>query len=293
MTVPLLNTLTPARFIGPLSCGRFQLPLGRRTLVMGILNVTPDSFSDGGRYPDAAAAIQRGRELAAEGADLLDIGGESTRPGAAPVNAEEELRRVVPVIEALAAQFTIPISIDTSKALVARRALDAGASLVNDVTALQGDPAMGEVVARSGAPVVLMHMQGAPQTMQHAPRYHDVVAEVSAFFEQAMARAAACGIAEDRWLLDPGLGFGKTMEHNLTLLACLESFHRFGRPLVVGPSRKSFLGQLLNREVGERLPGTVAACVVAAQAGAHIVRVHDVAAVRDALVVMEAAHRHD
>lgn len=296
MTAPLLNT-SQGRFVGALRCGRFTPPqgagfaleLGRRTLVMGILNVTPDSFSDGGRYVDAEAAVRRGCQLAAEGADLIDIGGESTRPGAVCVSAEEELRRVVPVVEQLAPQLTIPISIDTSKAIVARRALAAGASLINDVTALQGDPAMGEVVAQAGAPVVLMHMQGAPQTMQRAPYYHDVVVEVGEFFEQAMARAVSCGIGEDRCLLDPGLGFGKTVEHNLMLLAHLDTFHRWGRPLVVGPSRKSFLG----RDVKERLPGTIAACVMAAQAGAQIVRVHDVAAVRDALQLTEAVNRHD
>jgi dihydropteroate synthase len=264
---------------------------------MGIVNVTPDSFSDGGRFRDARAAITHGVDLAANGAHILDVGGESTRPGAEPVNAEEELRRVVPVIEGLAERASdTQISIDTSKAQVARVALAAGASLVNDVTALRGDPEMAGVVASSAAECCLMHMQGEPRTMQRDPRYEDVVDEVRSFLEERLAFAIAAGIAEERVLLDPGIGFGKTVEHNLALLRRLDEIVAIGRPVVVGTSRKGFLGTIAADARGlrspppaqERLAGTIATNVLALARGASVFRVHDVAPVADALRVAAA-----
>jgi dihydropteroate synthase len=255
--------------------------------IMGVVNVTPDSFSDGGRYLDAGAAVAHARRLAAEGADILDVGGESTRPGAEPVPAGEERRRVVPVVEALAGAGP-QVSIDTSKVEVARAALAAGATLVNDVTALRAEPALAGLVADAGADCCLMHMLGDPRTMQDDPRYDDVVSEVKAFLEARMAFAVGEGVAEERILVDPGIGFGKTVEHNLALLCRLDEIAALGRPVVVGTSRKSFLGKLTGREVGERLPGTIATNVMALERGAAVFRVHDVAAVRDALTVAAA-----
>jgi dihydropteroate synthase len=263
---------------------------------MGVVNVTPDSFSDGGRYLDPAAAVAHGRRLAAEGAAILDVGGESTRPpgvsgpddpGAAPVDAEAELERVLPVVEGLAAAGA-RVSIDTSKAAVARAALAAGASLVNDVTALRGDPAMAQLVAAARADCCLMHMLGEPRTMQSDPRYGDVVDDVRAFLEERLAFAVSRGIAEERVLLDPGIGFGKTVAHNLELLARLDEIVAIGRPVVVGTSRKSFLGRVTGRGVGERVAATVATNVMAYERGASVFRVHDVAAVRDGLEMAAA-----
>jgi dihydropteroate synthase len=259
---------------------------------MGIVNVTPDSFSDGGRYLDAEAAIAHARELEAEGAEILDLGGESTRPGAAAVAAGEEERRVVPVIEALVAGGTrAQISVDTSKLTVARAALDAGATYVNDVTAFRRDPGIAELVAQRGADCCLMHMLGEPRTMQADPRYDDVVADVKAFLEERLAFAVAAGIPEERIQLDPGIGFGKTVEHNLELLSRLEELAALGRPLVIGVSRKSFLGRITGREVGDRLAATIAANVLAFVHGASVFRVHDVGPVRDALAVAAATVR--
>jgi dihydropteroate synthase len=258
--------------------------------IMGVVNVTPDSFSDGGLFLDPARAIAHGHALADEGADILDIGGESTRPGAAPVGADEELRRVLPVIEGLAAG-TGRISIDTSKAAVAAAALDAGAGLVNDVTALRGDPAMVGVVADSGSDCCLMHMRGEPRTMQDDPRYDDVVCEVKAFLSERLAFAVANGIPEDKIILDPGIGFGKTAEHNLELLRRLDELVALGRPVLVGFSRKSFLGRITGRDVGERVASTVAVNVLAYERGATLFRVHDVAPTRDALAVAAATVR--
>jgi len=257
--------------------------------LMGVLNVTPDSFSDGGLYLDPSAAIAHGLGLEAEGAAILDIGGESTRPGAAEVPAAEELRRVLPVIEGLVAAGTsAQLSIDTSKATVAAAALQAGATLVNDVTALRGDPAIASVIAASGADCCLMHMLGDPRTMQRDPRYDDVVAEVKAFLEERVQFAIAAGIDEERIMLDPGVGFGKTVEHNLELLARLHELVMIGRPVLVGTSRKSFLGRLTGRAVGERLAGTIASCVLAYERGARVFRVHEVTPVADALTVAAA-----
>ncbi|NWF72024.1 MAG: dihydropteroate synthase [Nitrospirae bacterium] len=257
-------------------------------LIMGVVNVTPDSFFDGGRYLDSAAAVAHALRLVEEGADLLDIGAESTRPGADVVNEAEECRRAIPVVTAVAKAVTIPISIDTSKAAVARAALDAGASLVNDVTALRGDPAMVDLVARTGAGIVLMHMHGTPRTMQQAPRYEDVVGEISEFFEERICFAIAHGIARRQIILDPGIGFGKLQEHNLVLLARLHQFLQFDCPLMVGVSQKSFLGQLVNRSVQERQWATAAAVAMAVDRGAGILRVHDVKAMKDVVLVASA-----
>jgi dihydropteroate synthase len=260
--------------------------------VMGVVNVTPDSFSDGGRYADAETAIAHGVELEAEGADILDIGGESTRPGAEPVAAGVEMQRVLPVIAGLRERgVAADISIDTSKAAVAAAALDAGATMVNDVTALRSDPAMAELVAARGVPCCLMHMLGEPRTMQDDPRYQDVVSDVKAFLEQRLAFAVASGIAEERILLDPGIGFGKTAEHNLELLARLDELVALGRPVVIGTSRKSFLGRITGRTVDDRLAATIATNVLAYERGARVFRVHDVAPVRDALVITGATVR--
>jgi dihydropteroate synthase len=257
--------------------------------IMGVVNVTPDSFSDGGRYLDTAVAIEHGLELEAEGAAILDVGGESTRPGAAPVSETEELRRVIPVIEGLIAGGTnAQISIDTYKSGVATRALASGATLVNDVTALRGDPEIAAVVAEANADCCLMHMLGDPRTMQQDPRYGDVVNEVKAFLEERMAFAIASGIAEERILLDPGIGFGKTVAHNLELLRRLGEFLDLGRPVVIGTSRKSFLGKITGREVDDRVAATVATNVLAYERGARVFRVHDVAPVHDALAVTAA-----
>ncbi|HEX3975330.1 MAG TPA: dihydropteroate synthase [Solirubrobacteraceae bacterium] len=260
--------------------------------VMGVVNVTPDSFSDGGLYIDAGAAIAHALELEAEGAAILDIGGESTRPGAAPVDAPAELDRVLPVIEGLRARGVgAQISIDTSKAAVAAVALDAGATLINDVTALRGDPEMAELVAARGVQCCLMHMLGEPRTMQDDPRYDDVVSDVKAFLEERMAFAVARGVAEESIMLDPGIGFGKTAEHNLELLARVDELVALGRPVVIGTSRKSFLGRITGRTVDERLAATIATNVLAYERGARVFRVHDVAPVRDALVIAGATVR--
>jgi len=262
---------------------------GPGPFVMGIVNATPDSFSDGGLFLDAGAAIAQALRLADEGADLVDVGGESTRPGAAPVPDDEELGRVVPVIAALRARgFPLPISIDTRKAAVARAALDAGADLVNDVSGL-ADPSLARVVAEAGAPIVLMHSRGTPEDMQRRAVYGDVVQEVAAELEQALGRAAAAGIPRERTILDPGLGFAKTAEHNLVLLARLGELRALGRPILVGPSRKSFIGRIAGSAApGDRLPGTLAAVTAAVVAGAELVRVHDVAAARQAALVAAA-----
>lgn len=255
---------------------------------MGVVNVTPDSFFDGGRFLDPAAAVARGTALVAEGADLLDVGGESTRPGAAPVSEAEELRRVLPVIRSLAKQVKVPISIDTQKAAVARAALEAGASLVNDIAANRQDEAMWRLVAEAGAGYVCMHMQGSPQTMQFEPTYQDVVQEVEDFLADRLRRLAGAGVAIEQVVVDAGIGFGKTVEHNLELLARLRRFTRLGRPVLIGLSRKSFIGKLLGVEVAERLPASLAGACWAVAAGAHIVRTHDVAATRQAVRLTEA-----
>jgi dihydropteroate synthase len=256
-------------------CGRFRLRVADRPLVMGILNLTPDSFSDGGRCLRRRDALRYAEQMIADGAAVIDVGGESTRPGAAPVSVQEELRRVLPVVERLAP--CVPVSIDTSKAEVAAAAVAAGASIVNDVTAMRGDPRMVDVVARSQAAVILMHMRGTPRTMQRNPRYDNVVREVGAFLRGAARQAERAGIAPERILIDPGIGFGKQLRHNLELLHGIDRLRRIGYPVVIGPSRKSFIGHLLGVDVDRRLAGTLACVAHAAAQGVEIVRVHDVA----------------
>jgi dihydropteroate synthase len=256
--------------------------------IMGVVNVTPDSFSDGGLFLDADAAVAHALRLAGEGAGILDFGGESTRPGAEPVDEKEERRRVVPVIERVADRSDAQLSIDTSKAGVARAALDSGATYVNDVTAFRGDPEMAALVAERRVECCLMHMLGEPRTMQQDPRYDDVVSDVKRFLEERLAFAVAEGVAEERVMLDPGIGFGKTLEHNLELLRRLDEIVAIGRPVVVGTSRKSFIGRITGREADDRVAGTIATNVLALERGASVFRVHDVAPVRDALAVTAA-----
>jgi dihydropteroate synthase len=261
-----------------LRCGEGRLAVGERTLVMGIVNVTPDSFSDGGQFLDSDRAIAHGLQLVEEGADILDIGGESTRPGAAEVDAASECRRVLPVIEGLVGEVAVPISIDTSKARVAAEALDAGARILNDVTALTGDPDMPRVAAESGAPIVLMHMLGTPRTMQKDPHYDDVVAEVRQYLAARIQDAVEAGVDKGQIIVDPGIGFGKTLEHNLTLMRRLGGLAALDCPILLGTSRKSLIGGVLGVPADERVFGTAATVAYGIAQGAHIVRVHDVAA---------------
>ena len=270
-----------------LQCGKFRLSLAR-PLIMGVVNITPDSFSDGGSFATASTALAHARRLVDEGADLVDIGGESTRPGAGGVALEEERRRVLPVLEQLAGG-TVPVSIDTQKPELMREAIAAGASMINDVNALQAPGALA-AVAQSGVAVCLMHMQGTPADMQTDPHYEDVVAEVLEFFGDRMRAAHAAGIAPDRIVLDPGFGFGKTLEHNLELLRRLDRFNTTGAAVLAGLSRKGMLGRLTGREVDERVYASIAAALIAVEKGARIVRVHDVAATRDALAVWTAVN---
>jgi dihydropteroate synthase len=265
---------------------RYQFP--RPALVMGVINVTPDSFSDGGLHFDRANALEYALTLPALGAEILDIGGESTRPGATPVSEEEELRRVLPVIEVLAEKVTIPISIDTMKPAVARAALQAGASIVNDIAANRADDEMWRVVSEAEAGYICMHMQGTPQTMQTAPAYGDVVREVTDFFRDRLKRLNGCGVAADQVVLDPGIGFGKNLDHNLQLLAGLRSFTTLERPLLIGVSRKSFLGKLPGVDAAHRLSASLACACLAVESGVQIVRAHDVAETVQALRMTEA-----
>ena len=265
----------------------------RPTLVMGVVNVTPDSFSDGGEFQSTDQAVEHALRLAEEGADILDIGGESTRPGAESVDDFVELSRVIPVIEKLAGQTKAALSIDTQKPAVAQAAVDAGAVIINDIAANREDEAMWQLVAETGAGYVAMHMLGTPQTMQEAPQYGNVVNDVEAFFISRMTRWNDWGMALEQVVLDPGIGFGKTVEHNLALLAALERFTKMQRPLLVGASRKSFIGHVTNTEVNDRLPGSLACACRAAQAGAGVVRVHDVKETVQALQTWEAIKIHE
>jgi len=265
----------------------------RPTLVMGVVNVTPDSFSDGGKFQSANQAVEHALRLVDEGADILDIGGESTRPGAESVDDSVELSRVIPVIEKLAGQTQAALSIDTQKPTVAQAAVKAGAVIINDIAANREDEAMWQLVAETGAGYVAMHMQGTPQTMQEAPQYGNVVNDVEAFFISRMTRWNDWGMALEQVVLDPGIGFGKTVEHNLALLAALERFTKMQRPLLVGASRKSFIGHVTNTEVNDRLPGSLACACYAAQAGVGVVRVHDVKETVQALQTWEAIKKHE
>jgi dihydropteroate synthase len=264
------------------------LDLDQRCLVMGIVNVTPDSFSDGGRFLHRDAAVAHALELVAQGADLLDLGGESTRPGSQPVPLEEELNRVVPVVEALVKRTTVPLSIDTSKAAVAEACLQAGAHVINDVTGLAGDPGMVEVARRHGAGVVVMHMQGTPATMQVNPEYHDATTDIFSFLQLRIESIADQGLVRETIAIDPGIGFGKTFEHNLQLFNRLHEFRKLGRPLCLGVSRKGFLGQITGKPRSERLAGNLAAaCFALSQDAVQILRVHDVAETRDAVLTWQ------
>ena len=276
--------------------GEHRLIFGKQTLIMGVLNVTPDSFSDGGKFYSFDNAVAQAERLCADGADILDIGGESTRPFSEPVSAEEEIRRVVPVIEKLVSRTSTPISIDTTKALVARRALDAGASMINDVSALRLDPAMAGLAAAYGVPVILMHMLGTPKTMQVAPAYDDLIGEVRAFFEDVIVAAEKAGILKSNIIIDPGIGFGKTVEHNLALIKHLGKFRVLNVPILIGPSRKAFIRKLLKEETQEDIQpdlpmveiGTQAAVAASILNGAHMVRVHNVAETRATVKIIDA-----
>lgn len=265
-----------------------EITLGRRTWIMGILNVTPDSFSDGGIFLDKNEAVNHGLRMVDAGADILDIGGESTRPGSEAVSAREELRRVLPVIAALRDRTNTPISIDTTKAEVAKEALSAGANLINDISALRFDPKMMGVAAEMAVPVVLMHMQGLPKTMQESPHYDDLLCEIKEFLADRIHDAVSAGIRRENIIIDPGIGFGKTLEHNLCLIKNLPFLEQLERPVLMGISRKAFIGKILDLPTEDRLEGTLAAALVSTLHGAHILRVHDVGAVKRAIQVAEA-----
>ena len=268
--------------------GAHHLPLGSRTLVMGVLNVTPDSFSDGGQYDKFEGARDRALAIAREGADIVDIGGESTRPGADAASLDEELKRTVPVIESVTGEIGVPISIDTCKAEVARRALDAGASIVNDISGLRFDPGMTQVVAERGVPVVIMHMQGTPREMQENPTYDDVVGDISRFLRTRAELAVEAGVEREKIIVDPGIGFGKTLEHNLEIMRRIAEFRSLGYPLLLGTSRKSFIGAVLDRPLEERLMGSASTVAFAIARGVDIVRVHDVAEMLDVVRMADA-----
>jgi dihydropteroate synthase len=268
-----------------------SLGLGEKTRIMGILNVTPDSFSDGGLFYQGDQAVNQGELMAAQGADILDIGGESTRPSSEAVSSAEEISRVIPVIAELVKRISIPISIDTRKAEVAKAALEAGASIVNDISALSFDPEMGRLIAAHQVPVILMHMQGTPRDMQHRPHYQNLLEEVHLFFQERLEAAGRAGIPREMVLLDPGIGFGKNTAHNLTLIRRLDFFQKLNRPLVLGTSRKSFIGKITGQEPPDRDWGTAATLTVGVGQGAHLVRVHNVAAARDCLAVTDALYQ--
>ena len=259
-----------------MDCRGKQLTFGRRTLIMGILNVTPDSFSDGGYYLDVPDAINHAKKMVVEGADVIDIGGESSRPGASPASTEEELARVLPVVEGLVDGISVPVSIDTCKSAVARRALEAGAHLINDITALRGDAVMANVVVEMNAGVILMHMRGTPRTMQRSPVYDDVVLEISSWFQRRIKEAETTGIPPGQIIIDPGIGFGKTVDHNLEILRRLGEFRHLNKPILIGTSRKSFIGKILNLPANDRIEGTAATVTWAIAHGADMIRVHDV-----------------
>lgn len=274
-----------------LCCNNTTLHLSRRVHVMGILNVTPDSFSDGGRFLRLDDAVRRAEEMVAEGADLIDVGGESSRPGSDPVPLDEELDRVIPVVEALAKRIPAPISVDTYKAEVARRALDAGAVLVNDISAMRFDPRMKELIAERGVPVILMHMLGTPRDMQISPSYEDVIKEISVFLRDRIAEAVSAGIARTQIVVDPGIGFGKRVADNLEIVRRLDAFHALGCPILLGPSRKSFIGKALDLPSEERLEGTAAVVALSVLRGAHLIRVHDVRQMVRVVRMVEAIER--
>lgn len=267
---------------------RRKLACGRKTLIMGIINATPDSFSDGGVFMAPDKAIEHGLRMAEEGADVLDVGGESTRPGSEAISVDEEMRRVLPIVEGLAEKTDKPISIDTYKAPVARRAIEVGAQMVNDISALGFDNEMAEVVAETGVPVVLMHIKGTPKDMQKNPVYKDLMGEIYGYLEERIEKAESAGVQAEKIVVDPGIGFGKMPEHNLQIINRLTELKALGKPILVGPSRKSFIGKVLNLDVHQRLEGTAAAVAAAIMAGAHIVRVHDVRPIKRIVDMIDA-----
>lgn len=274
-------------------CGKYLLNLRKRPYIMGILNITPDSFSDGGLYLDIKEAIEHARRMAAEGADIIDVGGESSRPGAEPVSLDEELKRVIPVIEALSKKIDIPISIDTYKADVANEAITAGASIINDISGLRFDPMMVKAAADADAPVIIMHMKGAPRDMQRRPAYKDVVKEIIDFFKERISYAIKNGVKKNKIIIDPGIGFGKTVRHNLKIIKRLGEFKSLGVPILLGPSRKSFIGKILDAPPEKRMAGTAAAVAMGIANGADIIRVHDVEEMLDAARITDAIINSD
>jgi dihydropteroate synthase len=271
-----------------LRCREGDLHVGARTLVMGVLNVTPDSFSDGGRFFDSSRAIEHGLRLADEGADIIDVGGESSRPGADPLPLDEELKRILPVIGGLAPRLQIPLSVDTYKSSVAERAIEAGAQIINDISGLRFDSRMPAVTARYDTPLIIMHIKGTPKTMQQAPSYNDVMSEIITFLRESMERAEQAGVDPHQVIVDPGIGFGKRVADNLMIINRLDELRILGRPILIGTSRKSFIGAVLDQEVGQRIIGTLTTVAVSALKGAHIVRVHDVAPVKQAIDMADA-----
>jgi dihydropteroate synthase len=265
-----------------------DLELGQKTLIMGILNVTPDSFSDGGFFFDPNKAIAQAIKMTEEGADIIDIGGESTRPGAESVPLEEEIRRVVPVIKELIKEIHLPISVDSYKSEVAKQALDAGAHIINDISGLRFDPAMAELAAQYNVPVVVMHIKGTPKDMQQNPKYEDLIYEIKSYLEEGVGLAEKAGLKRDQVIIDVGIGFGKTVSHNLELINRLDEFHTIGCPMLIGPSRKSFIGNILDLPVQERLEGTAAAITMAVSRGVHIVRLHDCAPMKRVIQIADA-----
>jgi len=274
-----------------LKWNKYCLNLGARTHLMGVLNVTPDSFSDGGRHFSKAEAVTHGIAMAQDGADIIDIGGESTRPYSRRLSADEEMDRVIPVISALSKEIPVPISIDTYKSKVALEALNAGASMINDISALRLDPHMATVAAEANVPVILMHMQGTPESMQLHPLYDDLIPEIIDFLKGAVARCKSAGIKENRVILDPGIGFGKTFDHNLSVIHHLEKFQALKKPILAGPSNKAFIGHILNREAHDRDTGTMATVAACVMNGAHIIRVHNVKMAAETIKVIDAIQR--
>lgn len=281
-----INNISKTHFI--IKCRRHTLRLGERTLLMGILNVTPDSFSDGGFYLDKDKAIAKGIKMVEEGADIIDIGGESTRPGAKPLPIEEELRRVIPVIEKLAREIEVPISIDTYKSTVAKEAIEAGAEIVNDISGLHFDPELPKVISEEKTPVILMHIRGTPETMQKDVHYQSLFSEIINYLKESIRIAVEAGVDSEKIIIDPGIGFGKRVEDNLLIIKYLSEFRVLGKPILLGTSRKSFIGTLLNVDVNQRLEGSLASMAIGALNGAHIIRCHDVAQTKKALTIVDA-----
>lgn len=281
-----LNNISKSNYT--LRCRKQTLTLGKRTLLMGVLNVTPDSFSDGGLYFDKEKAIAHGLRMIEEGADIIDIGGESTRPGSKPLGLEEELHRIIPVIEFLVKESDIPISIDTYKSAVARKAIEVGAEIVNDISALRFDPDLAKLVAKEDVPLILMHMRGVPETMQKDVHYDSLFSEILQYLKDSIKRAEADGIAPEQIIIDPGIGFGKTIEDNLLIIKNLSEFRILGKPILLGTSRKSFIGKILGAEIGDRLEGTLSSIAIGVLNGAHIIRCHDVLQAKKAIAVADA-----